>query len=187
MAEVTANPRGIPIAPFVEDVEAFVPDRTKIEENLAKFQEMIAKYQFMELNMQRRAQSLEEKIPDIRKTLDTVNFLSKRNSDKPLETLYELHDTLYAKAEVPGKLDEVYLWLGANVMLAYPIEEAKELLETKLKSAMSTLKNCNEDRDFLRQQITTLEVNTARLYNYDVTLKRKERIEAEEEAKLAKA
>jgi hypothetical protein len=37
-----ANPRGIPIAPFIEDVEAFVPDRTKIEENLAKFQEMIA-------------------------------------------------------------------------------------------------------------------------------------------------
>jgi len=40
--------------------------------------------------------------------------------------------------------------------------------------------------DFLRQQITTLEVNTARLYNYEVTLKRRDRAEAEEEQRKGK-
>jgi hypothetical protein len=60
-------------------------------------------------------------------------------------------------------------------MLSYPIDEAETLLEGKLKAAEESLSNAEEDMDFLRQQITTLEVNTARLYNYEVTLKRKER------------
>lgn len=50
--------------------------------------------------------------------------------------------------------DEVYLWLGVNVMLAYPIDEAETLLEGKLSGALSTLANCEEDLDFLREQIT---------------------------------
>lgn len=60
-------------------------------------------------------------------------------------------------------------------MLAYPIPEAIPLLEGKLSAAKESLKNAEEDLEFLRSQITTLEVNTARLYNYDVALKRKEK------------
>lgn len=33
---------------------------------------------------------------------------------EPIETLFELNDTLYAKAQV-AKTDEVYLWLGVSV------------------------------------------------------------------------
>lgn len=65
-------------------------------------------------------------------------------------------------------------------MLSYPVDEAAELLKGKLDAAKESLRNCEEDMDFLRQQITTLEVNTARLYNYEVTLKRKEKEEAAE-------
>lgn len=36
------------------------------------------KYQFMESQMQRKAASLKDKIPDIEKTLDTVRFLKTR-------------------------------------------------------------------------------------------------------------
>jgi ABC-type uncharacterized transport system fused permease/ATPase subunit len=67
-------------------------------------------------------------------------------------------------------------------MLSYPVDEAKKLLTGKLTAAKESLGNCEEDLDFLRQQITTLEVNTARLYNYEVTLKRKEKEEAGEAA-----
>lgn len=149
------------------------------------------KYQFMELNTTRRATSLREKIPDITKTLDTVIFLSSRSSsddladdddEKPsaLTTTFELNDTLYAKATIPTDLKEVYLWLGANVMLSYPIDEAEKLLKDKLRAAKESLKNCEEDLEFLKKQITTLEVNTARLFNHEVTMKRKEREEMEE-------
>lgn len=36
------------------------------------------KYQFMELNLQRRVAGLNDKMPDIKKTLETVRFLKTR-------------------------------------------------------------------------------------------------------------
>ena len=127
----------------------------------------------MEVNTQRRAAGLKEKIPDIEKTLEMVKFLGKRKvretfytdginrndlhllqpDAEPIETVFELNDTLYAKALVPPT-DEVYLWLGANVMLSYPIAEAETLLESKLSTAEQSLEHCEEDLDFLREQIT---------------------------------
>lgn len=123
-----------------------------------------------------------------------------------LEATFELNDTLYAKALVPPT-EEVYLWLGANVMLAYPIEEAESLLESKLSAAKQNLGNCEEDLDFLREQMTvstghpsfgecrglwftsrakTLEVATARVYNWDVTQKRKEKAEQADDSRPEK-
>ncbi|KAG7293765.1 peptide chain release factor 1 [Staphylotrichum longicolle] len=174
-----SNPRGIPYAPFVDKVEDYVTTRADVEPTLRRFQEMIAKYQFMEQNLQRRVVGLKDKLPDIRKTLDTVQFLKLRTSESdPIETTFELNDTLYAKAEIPPT-DEVYLWLGANVMLSYPIDEAESLLSSKLQAAKLSLSNCEEDLDFLREQITTMEVAVARVYNWDVVQKRKEKEEEE--------
>lgn len=39
-------------------------------------------------------------------------------------------------------------------MLAYPIAEAETMLEGKLSGAQETLEKCEEDLDFLREQIT---------------------------------
>jgi hypothetical protein len=72
---------------------------------------------------------------------------------EPLETTFELNDTLFAKAEVPPT-DEVYLWLGANVMLSYSLPDAVELLSSKLSTAKASLITCEEDLEFLREQIT---------------------------------
>ncbi|KAL1595549.1 peptide chain release factor 1 [Nothophoma quercina] len=173
--QAETNPRGIPRAPFVDRVEDYVTDRSEVESTINSFKEMISKYQFMQANTQRRAAGLKDKIPDIQKTLETVRFLKTRGADaEPIETTFELNDTLFAKAEVPPT-DEVYLWLGANVMLAYPIPEAVELLSSKLSTAKASLATCEEDLDFLREQITTLEVAFARVYNWDVAQRRKER------------
>ncbi|KAK3677460.1 peptide chain release factor 1 [Recurvomyces mirabilis] len=129
----------------------------------------------MESNTQKRALGLNDKLPDISKTLDTVRFLKSRKEDgEPLESFFELNDTLYAKAEVP-RTEEVYLWLGANIMLSYPLTEAETLLQSKYEAAKSSLANCEEDLDFLREQITTMEVATARVYNWDVNERRKEK------------
>lgn len=72
------NPRGIPRAPFVDRVEDYCTTRADVEKTMQKFQEMISKYQYMELNQQKRAAGLREKMPDIQKTLDTVQFLKTR-------------------------------------------------------------------------------------------------------------
>ncbi|KAL8375912.1 hypothetical protein RB595_007165 [Gaeumannomyces hyphopodioides] len=179
-AEATAsNPRGIPKAPFVDNVEDYVASRADVEATLQRFQEMISKYQFMELNLQRRVAGLKGKLPDIEKTLETVRFLKlRKEGDDPIETTFELNDTLYTKAEIPPT-DEVFLWLGANVMLSYPIAEAEELLVSKEGAAKQSLANCEEDLEFLREQITTMEVAIARVYNWDVVQKRKEKAEEE--------
>ncbi len=39
-------------------------------------------------------------------------------------------------------------------MLSYPIDEAESLLDSKLQAAKLSLSNCEEDLDFLREQIT---------------------------------
>ncbi|CAG7921706.1 unnamed protein product [Penicillium olsonii] len=175
------NPRGIPVAPFIDNVSDYVSSRDDVEPTLRRFQEMISKYQFMEVNAQRRGQGLREKIPDIRKTLEMVRFLVLRkesNTEADLETNFELNDTLYARASIsPADAEEVYLWLGANVMLAYPLGEAESMLDEKLSGAEQSLKNCEEDLEFLREQITTLEVATARVYNWDVVQRRKDKAE----------
>lgn len=44
------------------------------------------KYQFMEQNLQRRVVGLKDKLPDIRKTLDTVRFLKLRTVWRPTKS-----------------------------------------------------------------------------------------------------
>ena len=180
-----------------------------VSPTLNRFQEMIAKYQFMESNVQQRAASLRDKLPEMRNTLATVRFLrrqrGKGKSDtsaeegeeegkaeqglngeeeegnmKPLETTFPLSSTLYTHAHIrPSTLSSVYLWLGANVMVAYPLAEAEELLADKERKARRSLTECEEDLEFLRVQITTLEVATARVYNWDVGEKRRLRAAGE--------
>jgi hypothetical protein len=51
----------------------------------------------------------------------------------------------------------------ANVMLSYPIDEAEELLTTRLATAKLNLSNCEEDLDFLREQITVSQIKLSRI------------------------
>ncbi|KAG8711922.1 hypothetical protein FRC08_015245 [Ceratobasidium sp. 394] len=202
--EIKTNPRGIPQAPFVSDIEQHIggPD-AECESALRQFQEALAKYRYMELNLKQRKTSLEEKIPDIKKSLGVVEFMivrrspSKKTEDeddlgqdedessKKLTTTFELNDTLYAQAELEDT-NTVYLWLGANVMLSYTLDQAQELLVGKLASAQQNFANVVEDLEFLREQITVMEVNTARVYNWDVRRRRLKR-EAEAAGKAVEA
>ncbi|KAB5588266.1 Prefoldin subunit [Ceratobasidium theobromae] len=195
--EIKTNPRGIPHAPFVSDIEQHIGGpEAECESALRQFQEAIAKYRYMELNLNQRKSALEEKIPDMRKTLSVVEYMiarktpAKKDEDddlldedaeetsKKVITTFELNDTLYAQAELEDT-DTVYLWLGANVMLSYKLPQAQELLTAKLTSAQQNLSNVIEDLEFLREQVTVMEVNTARIYNWDV---RRRRLKREAEA-----
>lgn len=64
-------------------------------------------------------------------------------------------------------------------MLSYKLPEAISLLSSKLETAEISLQGVMEDLEFLREQITVMEVNTARLYNWDVK-RRRERREQEQ-------
>lgn len=53
----------------------------------------------------------------------------------------------------------------ANTMLMYPLGEAVLLLSEKLSTAKKNLTNIREDLEFLREQVTVMEVNFARVHN----------------------
>ncbi len=57
-------------------------------------------------------------------------------------------------------------------MLSYKLPAAIALLRDKLSSAETSLASVIEDLEFLREQITVMEVNTARVYNWDVKRRR---------------
>lgn len=68
----------------------------------------------MEVNLLQRRKVLEEKIPEIEKTIDMVDLLTeKKDSHEPLYTDFELNDTLFAKAKIEAT-GSVYLWLGVS-------------------------------------------------------------------------
>lgn len=64
-------------------------------------------------------------------------------------------------------------------MLSYTIPAAIALLQSKLKIAETSLQNSIEDLEFLREQLTVMEVNTARVYNWDVKRRREKRARGE--------
>ena len=68
----------------------------------------------MESSQLNRRESLEDKIPELGRTVDMVKVLiDKRDHDAQLETTFELSDTLYAKGVVE-RVDHVYVWLGVE-------------------------------------------------------------------------
>ncbi|KAJ3108546.1 hypothetical protein HDU97_000828 [Phlyctochytrium planicorne] len=86
-------------------------------------------------------------------------------------TEFEVNDTLWVRSKI-DPTNTVYLWLGANVMLEYQIDEAKTLLTDKLATARTSLSQINEDLEYLKEQITTMEVNFSRVHNWDVKKRR---------------
>ena len=58
-------------------------------------------------------------------------------------------------------------------MLEYTYEEAMELLQKNLTQATTSVEQLDKDLDFIKDQITTTEVNIARVYNHDVRERRK--------------
>ncbi|CAF0840915.1 unnamed protein product [Didymodactylos carnosus] len=168
---------GIPKAVFVEDVDSFMQqsENPSADVVLKRLDDLNGKYRFMEMNLLQKKKRLKSKLPDIKMCLDMVEQLRKyREKNTNMETNFLLAHNLYGKAAIPPT-DKVCLWLGANVMLEYTLDEAEELLQGNQKTAQSTMEKVDDDLDFLRDQITTTEVNMARLHNWNVKRKQTEK------------
>ena len=64
-------------------------------------------------------------------------------------------------------------------MLSYPIPTAVALLTQRLESAETNLTQLVSDMEWLKEQITVMEVNVARVYNWDVKNRREARLRGE--------
>ncbi|XP_077445536.1 prefoldin subunit 3 [Stigmatopora argus] len=169
---------GIPEAVFVEDVDSFMklPGNEKADSALRKLDEQYQKYKYMEVNLSQKKLRLRNQIPQIKQTLEILRHMQKKkDAPEAMETHFMLADNVYCRASVPPT-DKVCLWLGANVMLEYDIDDAQALLEKNLGTATRNMETLEEDLDFLRDQFTTTEVNMARVYNWDVKRRSRENL-----------
>jgi len=178
---------GIPEAIFIEDVEGICKG---IEPTVVvgKLQDLYSKYQYMSSSLTAQRSSLKTKLPDISAALETVNHLVERKEKaaegETADYTYQLAENIWSKASAPPS-NNVCLWLGANCMLEYTLDEAVELLKTNENNAKTTLKSLETDMAFLRDQITTTEVNIARCHNYGVKLRQAAKEGEQEKAKAS--
>ena len=128
----------------------------------------------MEAQILKHTEGIKSKIPDIEKAIEAVEYMEKKKKDNQenMSVDFMVSNNLWAKASVPAS-ETVCLWLGADIMCEYTLEDAKILLGKNLENATTTLKNNEGDLDFIKDQMTVCEVNIARVYND--SLKKKEK------------
>lgn len=114
------------------------------EKVLKSLDEQHSKYKFMEMNMIARKRRLRQQLPDLQKSLEMIKILQDQEDDE-LETNVLLSEQVFVKSVIP-KTKTVCLWLGANVMLEYPLDEAEELLKSNLDSANMNLRCLEHDQ-----------------------------------------
>lgn len=159
-----------------EDVSERV-DKYGAQNVIDKLSQLSQKYRLYESKLVKQKQSLEQKIPDVRRALKAVSALETANTGEdtgkpPLESNFELSDGLFVRAVIP-RTTSVCLWLGANVMVEYTFEEAVTLLKQNHTAAMKNLTDVKDNLSFLRDQLNTVDINTSRVYNYHVQAMRK--------------
>lgn len=160
----------IPKVEFIEDVAAYLegkdPDRI-----IEKLRDDLATLRMVERDLLQKRIRLGAKLPEIQRALEIVKELVDK-SEQEVVSDFLLAEGVYAKACIKGA-KTVNLWLGANVMLEYPLEEARDLLATNLSNCKANLKTNEEDLAYMKDSITTLEVSVARCFNHDVERRRK--------------
>ena len=161
---LSSEERSIPKALFITDLDAFVK-KYGVEPGIAGLRELHAKYSFMYESMLTQKRSLLRKMPDIQQSLETVQHVKAQTA--PFTTFFPLTDNTHAQALVEP-CEKICLWLGANVMLEYSLEEAENLLAASSQSAAASLASIDRSMAFIREQTTTTEVNIARVHNFNV-------------------
>lgn len=172
-------------APFIEDMGKFVEDQGGVEPAMMHLQKTYKELKQLEQTLTIRKANLGAKLPDLEQTLAAVRHLQAQRAArseqaaaerKPQHIRYELGESgIYAQAVLADDaFEHVNLWLGANVMMEYTLDDAAALLESNLGGARTTIASINTDLDVIKERTVTMEVNIARLYNMEVAARKKQ-------------
>nr|CAD2128001.1 unnamed protein product [Meloidogyne enterolobii] len=167
--------RNILKALVLENVENYLTEKKKTLDDVQEDErDNFRRYKLLETSALQQKTKIDESILDYQKSIDSLKMLVEQKTKKANSVLvtYKLDENLFSDAVIE-EMDRVCIWLGANVMVEYKLEEAQELLTKHLANIEQTNGETEEELDFLRDQITTTEVNLANLYNYGVLLRKK--------------
>lgn len=146
------------------------------EECIASLKELYSKYLFVESQLHQKKSNLDLLKPELAKSIQSIEFLQQRNEDQPSggDLHVQVMDSLYTSATLPPKSSTVGVWLGANVMVEYSLDEAFALLKEKHSTVDEGIKKLFSEIAFVREQVTTIEVGIARVHNWGVSKRKSE-------------
>eukprot|EP00879_Flechtneria_rotunda_P004775 GHRR01005045.1.p1 GENE.GHRR01005045.1~~GHRR01005045.1.p1 ORF type:complete len:172 (+),score=52.18 GHRR01005045.1:635-1150(+) len=161
-------------AEFIVDVDNYMQGQV-FENKILELQDQLRGFKQREQQLLLRKARLLERLPELKSTLEAVvNLLEKTGSDDVINVDFELTDVVYAKAALQH-VETVNIWLGANVMVEYPLDEAKQLLQQNLDACQLGLKAVEKEMCDVKDYITVTEVSMARVFNWDVEQRRKKK------------
>ncbi|CAB3408551.1 unnamed protein product [Caenorhabditis bovis] len=165
--------RGVPTMELIEDVSTWLAkEKMSPEEAEVVLREKYSKYKYVESSMNAQKAKYVEKLPEFKNSLEIIKILlEKKEKEEPFETTFLLSDDVYTKATVP-KPEKVSVWLGANVMVEFELEKAQALLEKNQNTVQTMINDLTHELAFIKDQITTTEVNMAHLVNFVVAQKK---------------
>jgi len=184
-----SNYSQIPPAPFADTVPGLVSAFLKCtgsisevglitEEMLQQMDALLSRYRPMESSLGTKRMRILATQSDLDVSRRAIKLLNNQKGESKIT--YELGDTLYGRAVV--KVGErvaggtapltVGLLLGAGVVVEYAAVDAISFLANKTSGQAEELRKCEHDLEFVRRQITTMEVGIARVYNHIVQSRR---------------
>jgi len=170
------NESGIPNVNFIEDVPAFMSQPgAELKKVMEALDALYNELKQLEGRFAQNRKVHEDMIPDIKENIAVVEFLKDKQesgSDEPTLASFMLSASIFAEAKLNPAKGRVILWLGAQTAAELAYDEAIDLLEKNLHKKEEQLKQCEQDFRFTREQITTVEVCMARVYNNDVKARR---------------
>lgn len=159
-------------AEFIEDVDQYMQGQ-RLEVKLAELEAQLRSFKQHEQALMARRARTQERLPEIKLALEAVlGLIAKQDSEQPLVLDFELTESIYAQASLQH-VECVNLWLGANVMVEYPLAEAKQLLQEQLQGCEASLEALAKELQSVKASVAISEVSMARVFNWDVEQRRK--------------
>ena len=172
----------------------------QIDGVLQSLQTMHGKFKLMESALLEQRKRCRANAPDLENSLAVVRMLQRKREElgapgggagagsnaaaggaaggaaaadeaATFATYFNLSEQVFAEARV-APTGRCAVWLGANVMLEYSYEEAEAMLSANLEAARRKTVETEEDILYLKDQLTTTEVNMSRSYNFEVAQRR---------------
>jgi prefoldin subunit 5 len=169
-----ATPLGIPEAQFIDDIAATAPTLEVAQSLFREKQELLSKYRLLEGSLVEKSQNFKRSRPDLVEDLTAVQKLQNPACQAEPITHFQISDGLYGTAKIKND-GIVALWLGAGVMVEYPLPEAEALLQSRLNELNEQVTEVENNLIFLRNQIITTEVTISRLANQMISLGRQKK------------
>ncbi len=153
---------------------------------------MHGKFKLMESALLEQRKRCKANVPDLESSLAVVRMLQRKREElgapggggapgaaeaASFSTYFNLSEQVFAEARVTPA-GKCAVWLGANVMIEYDYAEAEAMLATNLEGARRKTVETEEDLLYLKDQLTTTEVNMSRTYNFEVAQRRAAKLAA---------